>query len=509
MASPPPNPREGAESCSESSEEAGGQRAASSQKTFIALPASELPTKLEFVARGGSGRSIKHTFRTVKFARRVPTLPPKNTTTGGGAGGSGAPSQPSGSGAAPGRTRRDRSKPHVCTTCDKRFSSPGKLSQHVLSHTGELPFSCDLCDKRFNSKFKLVRHSLIHSEARAFACTVCGKTFNRKDHLTNHVRVHNPVKKLYTCERPDCRKSYTSLLSYRKHAALHSAEEGNLQCKICDEVFNTKQDIVNHLKVHTGSRTIKSETDKKFTCDHCDRRFFTAKDVRRHHVVHTGRRDFLCPFCPQKFGRKDHLVRHVKNAHPDESWKSAAVGTSKDPPPEASTFEETYTDFPIQGTDFVWKSVVPVKEEVQETEVPASNIIVEIPNIEIKVEPLEGIKIKIENPPSPSKILEYPVVYMVPPPYPQTPSTLPYMATQPIPDPLDVHLLSTGNVQSILMDPGEGPSGLSSQMLGLLEEREPTFTSEEGRVQQRLPAFTQAFQTAQSPKPPPPPPPPH
>ncbi|XP_047540479.1 zinc finger protein PLAG1-like [Vanessa atalanta] len=511
MASPPPNPREGAESGSQFTEETGGQRTAAPQKTFIAPPASQLPTKLEYVARSGTGRSVKHTFRTVKFARRVPTLPPKKPDSAvGGAGGSSAPSQASGSSAAPERRpRRDRSKRHVCTTCDKRFSSPGKLSQHVLSHTGELPFSCELCDKRFNSKFKLVRHSLIHSEARAFACTVCGKTFNRKDHLTNHVRVHNPVKKLFKCERPDCRKSYTSLLSYRKHSALHSAEEGNLQCKICDEVFNTKPDIVNHLKVHTGSRTPKSETDKKFTCDHCDRRFFTAKDVRRHLVVHTGRRDFLCPYCPQKFGRKDHLVRHVKNAHPDESWKSAAVGTSKDPLPETSSFEETFTDFPIESTDFgIWKTVTP-KEEIQEcqTEVPASDIIVEIPtDLDIKVEPLD---IKLESPPSPSEILEYPVVYMVPPPYPQTPSDLPYLPTQPISDPLDVHLLGPGNVRSILIDPGEGPSGLSSQMLGLLEERDPTFVSEEGRVQQRLPAFTQAFQTAQSPKPPPPPPPPH
>ncbi|XP_023945997.1 zinc finger protein PLAGL1-like [Bicyclus anynana] len=502
MASQPPNPSEGAAGGSEFPEEAGGQRAAAPQKRFIAPPASQLPTKLEFVARGGSGRSVKHTFRTVKFARRVPTLPPKRPEPGDAAPG---PSAPGPSAPAERRPRRERGKRHVCATCDKRFSSPGKLNQHVLSHTGELPFACDLCDKGFNSKFKLVRHSLIHSKARAFACTVCGKTFNRKDHLTNHVRVHNPVKKLYTCERPDCRKSYTSLLSYRKHAALHSAEEGNLQCKICNEVFSTKQDIVNHLKVHTGSRTPKSETDKKFTCDHCDRKFFTAKDVRRHLVVHTGRRDFLCPYCPQKFGRKDHLVRHVKNAHPDESLKSAVVGTSRDPLPEASSFEETYSEFSLESADFdLWKSPKRELQDVQE-DVPDSDIIVEIPDIK-----LEPIEIKIEAPPSPTcEIIEYPVVYMVSPPYPPTPSDLPYITTQPISNPLNVHLLNPGNVQSILIDPGEGPSGLSSQMLGLLEESEPTFSGEEARVQQRLPAFTQAFQTAQSPKPPPQPPPPH
>ena len=54
---------------------------------------------------------------------------------------------------------------------------------------------------------------------------------------------------------------------------------------------------------------MKSPADRKFRCDHCERRFFTRKDLRRHLVVHTGKRDFLCQFCPQRFGRKDHLVR--------------------------------------------------------------------------------------------------------------------------------------------------------------------------------------------------------
>ncbi|KAJ0171491.1 hypothetical protein K1T71_013041 [Dendrolimus kikuchii] len=540
MASSPPNPREGEEGGSEFTKEASGKRPASAQKRFVAPPASQLPSKLHYVTVSAPGPSgVKATFRTVKVPRRVPTLGPSqprakeaaasasatthSPTPSTSTSATAASPQPGPSGEPPRRTRRDHTKRHVCTTCEKRFSSPGKLSQHVLSHTGELPFSCDLCEKRFNSKFKLVRHSLIHSEARAFACNVCGKTFNRKDHLTNHVRVHNPVKKPYTCERPDCRKSYTSLLSFRKHAALHSAEEGNLQCKICGEIFGTRQEIVYHLKVHTGSRTVKNETDKKFTCSYCDRRFFTAKDVRRHLVVHTGRRDFICPHCPQKFGRKDHLVRHVKNAHPDESWKAAAVGTSSEPPMETAAFEDVY-EYQVEGSDFrIWKPTSPEEGTSKgRTRVPSSDIIVEIPPLDpldIKVEPLdikleESLEIKLEEPASPGCELlgnvEYPMlVYpMVPPQYSQTPPDLPYITTQELPDTLDPHLLDPAEVQSLLMDPGEGPSGLSSQMLGLLEEREP-FTSEEGRAQQRLPAFTQAFQTTQSPKPPPQPPPPH
>ncbi|KAI5638407.1 zinc finger protein PLAG1 [Phthorimaea operculella] len=523
MASPPPNPNEGSEG-PERSEEPSGERAAAPQKTYVAPPASQLPTKLQYVQVGASGPSgsIKQCFRTVKAARRVPTLPrkprPEEPGGSGGAGPSGAapapPAQPER------RTRRDRSKRHACATCDKRFSSPGKLSQHVLSHTGELPFSCDSCDKKFNSKFKLVRHNLIHSEARAFACMVCGKTFNRKDHLTNHQRVHDPVKKLYTCERPECRKSYTSLLSYRKHAALHSAEEGDLQCKICDEYFTTRQDIVYHLKVHTGSRSVKNETDKKFTCDYCERRFFTAKDVRRHLVVHTGRRDFICQHCPQKFGRKDHLVRHVKNAHPEEPWKAAAVGTSRDPPLETISFEEKYVTYKIDEdlastSEEPWKSAVagpsgnPSVETFEEkyvgfkieeddlgsasegpTRVPSSDIIVEMPtdmpDLNIKVEPLDTVK--LEQPSSPSGLLEFPVMYMVPP-YSQTPSDLSYLTTHPLSDPLEVHLLDSANVQSLLLDPGEGPSGLQSQIMGLLEESPIGEEARPPPQPQRLPAM--------------------
>ncbi|KOB79281.1 putative lost on transformation protein 1 [Operophtera brumata] len=523
MASPPPNPRQGEEGGPQS-QEADGQRAAAPQKRFIAPPASQLPSKLSYVTFGLPGPSggIKQLYRTVKMARRVPTLPRNKLQEDEG----GGPSRPGPSAApeppapiparaaasdvvpiagaeASRRARRDTAKRHACNTCNKRFTSPGKLSQHVLSHTGELPFPCEFCEKRFNSKFKLARHNLIHSEARAFACNVCYKTFNRKDHLTNHVRVHNPVKKLYTCEKPDCRKSYTSQMSYRKHAALHSAEEGNLQCKICDKVFTNHYDIVYHLKVHTGSRTVKDETDKKFTCDFCDRRFFTAKDVKRHLVVHTGRRDFLCPYCPQKFGRKDHLVRHVKNAHPEESWRSAAVGTSSEPAPEASAFEETYTDYTIEITETV------------ETPTPSLSIVVPMPSeLDIKVEP-EEIEpeepevIKLEQPASP-QIMEsefQDLVFVMPQEFQA--SELDYITTQELPAEMEPDMLNP----TLLIDPGEGPSGLSNQMLrGLLEDRESRYASEEGasgRVPQRLPAFTQAFHTAQSPKPPPPPPPPH
>lgn len=206
-------------------------------------------------------------------------------------------------------------KTFSCQYCQKTFQNPANLTKHQQVHIGSSPYKCEHCKKSFTSKFKLVRHVLIHSDKKPFSCSVCERTFHRKDHLNNHVKVHSPSKKIHVCEKPDCKKEYTSSLSYKKHLALHEAEEGNLECQICLRKFESKNEIMYHLKIHAGSRSVKSPNEKKFTCDHCDRKFFTRKDVRRHLVVHTGMRDFLCQFCPQRFGRKDHLVRHIKKSH--------------------------------------------------------------------------------------------------------------------------------------------------------------------------------------------------
>lgn len=180
------------------------------------------------------------------------------------------------------------------------------------------------CARLFSSRFKLVRHILIHSGERRFSCSSCGRRFHRKDHLKNHLQVHNPNKLLHTCQL--CRKTYCSQLSYRKHVAFHYAESGDLVCKLCGKTCDSRESIMHHLKVHTGSRTLRGPSERKFPCDRCDRSFFTKKDVKRHLVVHTGKRDFLCQHCPQRFGRKDHLVRHTKKSH------VTAVGTILPPP---------------------------------------------------------------------------------------------------------------------------------------------------------------------------------
>ncbi|EHA99886.1 Zinc finger protein PLAGL2 [Heterocephalus glaber] len=169
---------------------------------------------------------------------------------------------------------------YQCEISGTPFSNGEKLRPHSLPHPEQKPYSCPQlhCGKAFASKYKLYRHMVTHSAQKPHQCTYCDKMFHRKDHLHNHLQTHDPNKE-----------------------ALH--------CSECE-----------HLKAHLRW-VAGGAKEKKHPCDHCDPRFYTRKDVWRHLVVHTGRKDFLCQYCAQWFGRKDHLTCHVKKSHSQELLK--------------------------------------------------------------------------------------------------------------------------------------------------------------------------------------------
>uniref|UniRef100_A0A3B3RSV7 Pleiomorphic adenoma gene-like 2 n=1 Tax=Paramormyrops kingsleyae TaxID=1676925 RepID=A0A3B3RSV7_9TELE len=218
------------------------------------------------------------------------------------------------------RLREGRLGGSECPVCGALFGSHDQLRLHAFCHTGEKPFHCfqPNCGKAFVSKYKLFRHMATHSPQKTHQCLFCDKMFHRKDHLKNHLQTHDPNKEAFRCE--ECGKNYNTKLGYKRHVAMHAATSGDLTCKVCLQSYESTPELLEHLKSHSG-KSSGGTKEKKHPCDHCDRRFYTRKDVRRHMVVHTGRKDFLCQYCAQRFGRKDHLTRHVKKSHSQELLK--------------------------------------------------------------------------------------------------------------------------------------------------------------------------------------------
>ncbi|XP_036387977.1 zinc finger protein PLAGL2-like [Megalops cyprinoides] len=216
--------------------------------------------------------------------------------------------------------------------CGGLCGSQERLHPQACCGVGEKPLRCSYppCSKAFVSKYKLLRHMATHSSQKTHQCSFCEKMFHRKDHLKNHLQTHDPNKEAFKCK--ECGKSYNTKLGYKRHAAMHAAASGDLTCKVCLQSYESTPHLLEHLKSHSG-KTPGGAKEKKHPCDHCDRRFYTRKDVRRHMVVHTGRKDFLCQFCAQRFGRKDHLTRHVKKSHSQELLKIKAEAQDVPPRP--------------------------------------------------------------------------------------------------------------------------------------------------------------------------------
>ncbi|XP_062871010.1 pleiomorphic adenoma gene X [Trichomycterus rosablanca] len=142
--------------------------------------------------------------------------------------------------------------------------------------------------------------------------------FHGQEQLSSHLQTHDSNKPDLQCE--ECGKHFNTRLGLRRHVATHATSvTGDLTCKVCHQIFESMPTLLEHLSTHTGRPPPDGAVrERKHQCDSCGRRFFTRKDVRRHAVVHTGRRDFLCPRCAQRFGRRDHLTRHLKKSHAQE-----------------------------------------------------------------------------------------------------------------------------------------------------------------------------------------------
>ena len=190
-----------------------------------------------------------------------------------------------------------------CKFCYKVFANRENLERHILTHNGQKPHKCPQCNEQFVYRQGLETHMATHSGVRPFACEVCDKTFNRKDILDRHKIIHESSRKKYKCV--ECNKLFSHSFVLKRHTrAVHSNEFDSKECPICKKIIKCKENLVRHMKIHTGERP--------FACSECGRRFTQKQHVIDHMVLHTGGTPHQCPFCDEAFKHKRTLTRHLR-----------------------------------------------------------------------------------------------------------------------------------------------------------------------------------------------------
>ncbi|GEQ71770.1 hypothetical protein JCM33374_g5456 [Metschnikowia sp. JCM 33374] len=78
-------------------------------------------------------------------------------------------------------------------------------------------------------------------------------------------------------------------------------------CKVCNQGFTRKHNMVSHEMIHT--------TIKLHRCTSCNLSFRRIHDLKRHEKLHTGEKPFHCMNCDRRFARPDALTRHLNSPH--------------------------------------------------------------------------------------------------------------------------------------------------------------------------------------------------
>merc|ERR1712113_453491 len=73
-----------------------------------------------------------------------------------------------------------------CAICGKKFVCVTTMKRHLVTHTGEKPFSCKICGKQYTQKGNLRVHERTHRNDRPFQCQICHQKFYRKEPMQKH-----------------------------------------------------------------------------------------------------------------------------------------------------------------------------------------------------------------------------------------------------------------------------------------------------------------------------------
>lgn len=188
---------------------------------------------------------------------------------------------------------------HECPICFKIFSDFKRgLVKHLYHHNHDDLIKCNKCSLGAELTVELfVQH---YTKAHLYQCPLCNRRLGSKSSFYYHSKSHVDGNS-YPCPHQNCKKSFQTQLSLRKHVQTHS-EAAKYICSKCGKKFNTYDTFRYHIKTHDGKRN--------HLCNVCGRAFLQAVHLKYHMWHHTGIKQFHCSDCGKSYTSVTQLKKH-------------------------------------------------------------------------------------------------------------------------------------------------------------------------------------------------------
>ena len=150
----------------------------------------------------------------------------------------------------------------------------------------------------------------------SFQCSMCEYSSTEKTNIRRHVKYqHLNVSDNVPCM--DCGKVFKRKNAYKEHRKMvHFEQFWNNSFIGIKIVIWFHSDPATYLKQTSDSGSLEGQT---WCCLLCGKQSSHLANGKRHvKFVHMkASEDAECPVCHKRFGRKQHLDRHMKTMHSD------------------------------------------------------------------------------------------------------------------------------------------------------------------------------------------------